>query len=106
MKLVNMKLSKEKKKEMVEPTMMDGPEYPRGLQIRLETEAIEKLGMDKLPDVETVVDVVAKAKVVEVRTSDAEKGKKNRNIELQITDLSIEPTKPDKDYAKELYGQK
>lgn len=104
MELVNMKLSKQKKKEMSEPTMMDGPEYPWGLQIRLDTETIEKLGMDSLPEVESVVDVVAKGKIVSVSTSDAEKGKKNRNIEIQITDLSVAAEKPKKDIAKELYG--
>ena len=104
MELVNMKLSKEKKKEMVEPTMMDGPEYPCGLQIRLDTEAIEKLGIESLPEVESVVDIIAKGKIVSVSTSDAEKGKKNRNIEIQITDLSVEAEKSKKDIAKELYG--
>ena len=54
-KMADMKISDKERKEMyVGPTapssMQKGPKYPWGLEIRLDDEALKKLGLDELPD--------------------------------------------------------
>lgn len=89
MKLCSMKLPPEKTKHKIEPAKVEAPRYPWGLRLNLETEAIEKLGLEKLPQVGTVVTVMAKAKVVEVSQTDMQ-NRKSRRLELQITDLGLD----------------
>jgi len=102
-----MKMDKEARQKMYEPSVLnDAPMYPYGLQLRLDEEALDKLGEDQLPDVGGTILVIAKARVTSVSSNESDSGKR-RNVELQITDLCLEaadgeqPTK----VAAALYGK-
>jgi hypothetical protein len=94
MKPVSMRLPKDKAKEMENavPPVSDGkgPKYPWGLQLRLENESLDKLGITTLPEVGKECRVVGVAKVVSVEQRDREGGETRRHVELQITKLAIE----------------
>lgn len=106
MKLVSVKLNK-KDREKEYPTasaLADQPAYPWGLQVRLDENTLDKLGIDKLPEVGGELMLIAKVNVVSVSSSEsAGSGGKRRNVELQITELCLEDVPADKDAAEELY---
>lgn len=108
MKLTSMKLSKaDMEPAPAESVLNDRPSYPWGLQVRLDEDAIAKLGMD-LPTVDTELILVARVNVVSVSSNEhASKGgkSKHRNVELQITAMGLEDAPADKDAAAELYGK-
>ena len=107
-KLVSMKIDKKAREKMAEPSTLlsDAPIYPYGLQLRLDEEALDKLGEDHLPEVGGTVMVLAKAKVTSVSSNESDSGKR-RNVELQITDLCLEAAANDtkKSDADVLYGK-
>lgn len=90
-KLVSMKLTKSERKEMASPaeTAYDGPEYPYGLQVNLDDDTIEKLGL-AMPKVGGELTLTACVRVTSVASSEHERGSKNRSVSLQITDMAIE----------------
>lgn len=90
-KLVSMKSSPAERKARSEPTSIasDAPIYPWGLSINLDTESLEKLGVEELPEVGDERLVIAKVKVTSVSSSDSESGA-NRNVGLQITEMCLE----------------
>lgn len=108
--LVSMKTTK-KEKDMLEPSVgshSERPVYPYGLEISLNEESIEKLGLSSLPQVGTEGTIFAKVKVTRVsETEDERNGKtiKRKNLELQITDLSVD-TQAAKNTAHALFGGK
>lgn len=88
--LVNMKLDpKDKDRRYADSVATESPLYPWGLNLTLDNDVIEKLGTGQLPDVGGEVMVYAKAKVTSASTHESTEGK-NRNVQLQITDLCIE----------------
>lgn len=106
--MVNMKLDQAERKEATTAVAPEAPAYPYGLEISLDKDALEKLGVDELPEVGSVVGISGKAKVVSVHASDSLYGKDKR-ISLQITDLELgAPTagekKPKRDPSDTLYG--
>lgn len=89
MELISMKMSKKEKTEMSSPpSPLEMPSYPYGLNISLNDESIEKLGIKEMPEPGTKVMVTAMADVVSCSMSENEKGK-DRRMELQITDMGI-----------------
>jgi hypothetical protein len=105
-KLVSMKMSKSEREEQSKPMMLgDAPIYPYGLQLRLDEEALDKLGETTLPAVGESVMVYAKAKVVSVSSNESTDGGKRRNVELQITDLCLEDPADDSAKSAALYGK-
>lgn len=96
-KLVSMKITdaerKAKQKEYEKgPSMIGGDSYPYGLQIRLENDALEKLGLENLPKTGRKVRVVAECTVTstsEHKSSHGGKTDKRRNLELQIEKLAL-----------------
>lgn len=105
MKMVSMKLDKKDvKKEMAEHSISDMPEYPYGLNIRLDDESIKKLGISELPEVGSDMVVLAKVKVEEVSSRDSLNGNENTSISLQITDMSLEKNKERKPTTEVLYS--
>lgn len=62
--------------------------YPWGLEIRLDSVALDKLGIKDLPDSGTEVTLTGVGKVTEVRTSATEE-RKSRHITIQITKLAV-----------------
>lgn len=107
-KLVSMKITKADREPKADSVVseVEAPEYPWGLQVRLDEKAIEKLGID-LPKVGSEQMLIAKVSVVSVSSSahNGPAGKsKHRSIELQITDLCLEDAPAEKsDAAAELY---
>jgi hypothetical protein len=93
MKPVSMRLPKDKAKEMTAPMAAEGPSkgprYPWGLQLRLENESLEKLGITELPEAGAECKIVAIGKVVSVEKRDVDGGETRRHVEIQITKLAI-----------------
>lgn len=108
MNLKSMKMTKEETKSMIEPCAIDkdAPRYPYGLNIRLDSESMKKLGIESLPKVGTKVQIMAIANVESVSERDSQDGGKHRDMCLQITDLGLEPQAEKKDAASALYGAK
>lgn len=90
-KLVDVKFTKaEAKAEAAEYTGADGPEYPWGLEIRLEDETLTKLGITDLPDVGDEFRVVCVVRVDSVSQSQMASGRQDRCVCLQITQMGLE----------------
>lgn len=66
------------------------PKYPYGTKIRLETEVLDKLGIDLSDYPEGMkCEIVCKVEVVGFSSSQRQGGKARKELELQITDMSI-----------------
>ncbi len=91
MKLVSMKLSKSEKKteDSMSMPMEDGPDFPYGLEIRLNRSQLEKLGFD--PEVGGEVMIEAKGVVTMYREEATRNGggKPDCDANIQITDLGV-----------------
>ena len=100
MNLVDMKLPVKSKKEMKEynqPIAVDNQDrWPYGLQLRFETEQVEKLPVLKTFKVGDKVVVLAEATVTEVRVSEIQntvsgtEAKTRHTIELQVEQVNCE----------------
>jgi len=89
--LTNLKLTKkERKRELEEvPTTAEGELYPWGLDLRLETESINKLGLDiKSFKIGDKVKIEANTEVVEISSS-RDGIRHQKTIRLQVQDLGI-----------------
>lgn len=98
-KLTSMKITKaereakEKRYKNLGPASIDGDVYPYGLQIRLDDNALEKLGLKTLPKTGRKVRVIAECSVAStsdrqtVRTSGGDN--RDRSMELQIEKLAV-----------------
>jgi hypothetical protein len=97
--MVSMKMSAEERKEYTtEAVASDAPQYPYGLCITLDDDALEKLGLTEMPNVGTEVMVMAKAVVK--RADEAN----HRSVDLQITDMELAPPAKSGNAADALYG--
>jgi hypothetical protein len=92
-KMKSMKMEKADADKLYgQPTAVaDSPQYPYGLRLNLDNAAVEKLGIG-LPKVGEKLMIEAYVDVVSVSASDSKEGMR-KNIELQITDLCLEPRK-------------
>jgi hypothetical protein len=66
----------------------DAPRYPYGLQIHLDKETLEKLGIKELPEIGKEVAIAAVAKVCSVSESEHMYGS-DKCMGLQITAMSV-----------------
>lgn len=89
MKQVNMKQSPKKMDSEISSVKMDQPAYPYGLQIRLDKESLEKLGIKKLPEVGKSMKIEATVEVVSVHMNESSLYGDNKSVELQITDMAL-----------------
>ena len=108
MNLKSMKMTAEEKKSMMEPSLVekDGPRYPYGLNIHLNDEVMQKLGLESLPKVGTKMMIMAVAVVESVSERDSQGGGKRQDMSIQITDMCLEPHKDkkgEKELAESLY---
>ena len=105
--LINMENTPAEAQQMTNPTAADAPKYPWGLNICLNDDSLDKLGVKTLPAVGTEVTIVAKATVAATRESATEGGDAQASMDLQITDMQIDGL--DKDLlgraAELLYGK-
>jgi hypothetical protein len=112
MKLTSMKIDAAKLKERAEPgpSLVDQPVYPYGLQVRLDEDSLEALGMTTLPKVDSYMTLTARVCVTSVSSNEhkstGDKGKhRHRSVELQIEAMGLEAAKKDEDADAKLYGK-
>jgi hypothetical protein len=109
MKLTNMKLDKSDREESKPAEMSpDMPVYPWGLQVRLDEAALDKLGLDTLPAVDSERLLIAKVKVVSVSSNehsaaDGSKKHKHKSVELQICEMALDDVPAEKSASDSLY---
>lgn len=92
MKPVSMKLTKDEMKVNGVPVSASeskGPAYPWGLEVRLDSAALDKLGIKDLPKVGADCKLVGICEVTEVSEREGHGGKQ-RNVTIQIQKLAIE----------------
>ena len=87
LKLKDMKLTRSEKTEEAE-IATDTPDYPYGLTLNLDQDALEKLGIE-LPDVGDSFFVVAIAKVKAVSEHQSDEHS-SQDVSLQIEQLSLD----------------
>ncbi len=108
MELKSMALSQEQKQEYAEPTVLaDAPKYPYGLELRLDGEILERLGLPALPGVGQKMMLHARVEVVSVSQHESQQGGKNACLCLQITEMALEKDAEKKEKApmeSKLYG--
>jgi hypothetical protein len=101
--LVSMKITRTTEQYNDSSVAADRPEYPYGLCLSLDEDALGKLGVTDLPKVGGEVTITARACVTSVSSYENQDGGERRSVGLQITDLGIEG--PEKsDAAAALYG--
>lgn len=91
-KLVDLKYTKAEAKEANDySTPKDGgPEYPWGLEIRLEDDELAKLGVTGLPDVGGEYHLTVIAMVKSASQTSMANGKTDRCVCLQITMMGVD----------------
>lgn len=104
MELKSMKISKSSQETMAKPAMLEAPQYPYGLSIRLDNDSLEKLGMSDLPKAGKKMKLMAMVEVVGSSQHTMKGGKDMKSVELQITSMGLE-SDSEKDASKELYGE-
>lgn len=104
MAMVNMKMSREEAKEYSEPTAMDAPEYPYGLCLDLDDDALEKLGITSLPAVGTQMTITARVYVKSTSAYNTQGGESESRMSVQITDMEIGAAGTQGNAATALYG--
>lgn len=100
----NMKISKDENVKMEEQCCIAEQDYPYGLSVSLEEDSIQKLGIDKLPEIGQKFALNA---IVEVTSISDYQSQENRNrcIRLQITDMELAgPPKEEKSAESVMYG--
>jgi hypothetical protein len=90
MTLVNMKQNAEEAQEAT--LAADAPEYPYGLELRLDEEALAKLGLTQPPAVGTTMQITAQVTVTSASQYQTQDGGAEASSCWQITDMAIEPS--------------
>ena len=89
-KMVDMRRSREEKKEEVEPMPIDDmPDVPYGLCISLTENELEKLDLEEECDVGDMIHLFCMARVTSVSKNATSDGCRCR-VELSITDMAVE----------------
>lgn len=90
MKLTNLKLTKKEKKDTTDaPSLAGTSSYPYGLEVRLETESINKLGLNiQSFKIGEKVKIEADTEVIEISNNESEDGNR-KTIRLQIQNLGL-----------------
>jgi len=93
MSLVDMKLPKKSKKDLVKVAdyEIERDRYPYGLQLRFENEQVEALPSLKNYKVGDKVRIEAEANVTSVRQSELQDKKASYVVEIQIERIAVEP---------------
>ena len=108
--LTSMKTTPAERKARYAPTSIgggekDGPLYPYGLTVQLDDESLEKLELEPLPKVGTVLTLVARVEVTAVASNQGADKEKHQSVSLQITDLCLEPESARKAVEDALYSE-
>jgi hypothetical protein len=104
MKLIDMKLSDEEKKEQTQPPAeMEGEQYPWGVCLDLDDGTLAKLGITKLPEIGTVMVVEARAKVVGINEA-ANESAESKSVRLQIIEMGVQADAKPRSPGQRVYG--
>lgn len=111
MKLVSVKIDakdRDGKASSDGPCLMDQrPSYPWGLQLNLDEETLQKLGLVALPRVGKTLMLAARVSVTSVSENESQDkdgdAETNRSVGLQITHLVLLPDSEKKDAAAAIY---
>ncbi len=104
MAMVSMKMDAEEAKEATQPAAKDAPEYPYGLELRLDDKALAKLGITQPPAVGTGLTITAKVTVVSASAYQTQGGEPETSSCWQITDMAVSGAQNAGDKAAALYG--
>jgi len=95
MEMKDMKLPKKTEKELKDScapcTVENQEQYPYGLQLRFETEQIDKLPSLVDYKIGDKLIISAEASVMSIRMSERQGGKSDHTVEMQIEKISCEP---------------
>lgn len=94
MKMIDLKIPKKSKKEMeaTKPAigMDEGDRYPYGMQLRFESEQVDKMpNLEKLK-VGQKVSVEGAGEVTSIRMNEEKDGKKRYTVEVQLHEVGCE----------------
>lgn len=99
--MINMKMSKEEAKEYTAvPDPGNAPEYPYGLRLSLDDDALEKLGITELPKVGTVMVLQARVEVCGTSAYSTQDKESEASVSLQITDMELGTGSPTVDASR------
>lgn len=101
---VDMTMSREEAKEQMEPTAMDAPQYPWGLKITLDDDALKKLGLTQLPAVGAKLQLSATVEVCSTSAYSTQEGEAETSVSLQITAMELSGGQQSSSAASMLYG--
>lgn len=101
---VDMTMSAEEAKEQTEPSVSDAPQYPWGLRLSLDDDALEKLGITTMPAVGTKMQLSATVEVCSTSAYSTQEGESEASVSLQITAMELSSGKTSSDAASLLYG--
>lgn len=90
MALKDMKLSPEESRRaqtLLSDSEDSGPQYPYGLRLMLDKAALEKLGINGVPEIGANFNIQATAFVIFVSASEHQGEEPHRGVDLQITAL-------------------
>ncbi len=104
MAMVSMKMDKEEAKEMSQPVESDAPQYPYGLELRLDDKALAKLGMTQPPAVGTSMTITARVVVTTASSYQTQGGEAESSSCWQITDMEVGADQAKPSAATSLYG--
>lgn len=102
--LKSMKITKSQQEKAMKPSLIEFPQYPYGLTVRLDNDSLKKLGITDLPEVGEKMTLIAKVEVSSASQHAVKGGDDSKSVELQITDMCLEDEAEPKDASKELYG--
>lgn len=103
MPMIDLKLSKRERKDITEPSM-DAPEYPWGLNLTLDEEVLEKLGLD-VGDFK-VGEELPLVGVVKVTSISQHQSDGSASTSVGLTLVKVETGKSDDEKASTLFGDK
>jgi hypothetical protein len=101
--MINMKRPANRPQEASLASPYEGEEYPYGLCLCLDDEALQKLGITTLPEVGKEMTLTARVVVKTTMERSEADGEKCRSVELQITDMALDGP-PKADQASRMYG--
>ena len=90
MKLISMELPEGRGKATEMPEEMEPRRYPWGLELHLENEQLQALGIESLPKVGQTLTIAAKVKVTRCGEEEMEGEELRRMLALQVTEMGLE----------------
>lgn len=93
MKMIDLKLPKKTKKEMEgmkAPIEAEGDRWPYGMQLRFESEQVDKLPQLEKMKIGQKVNVEGIGEITSIRMSEEKEGKKRYSVEVQLHEVGCE----------------